>query len=496
MIYRNPIISGFNPDPSICRVGQDYYLVTSSCEFFPGLPIYHSTDLVNWTHIGNCIDRPDQLPFDGLRSEEGVWAPTIRYHQGRFYITATFVGFGNFIISATDPAGAWSDPVAVEMGGIDPSLLFDDDKVYYCTNVCGADDREAISLARIDPATGKLLSEIRQIWHGALQERPQFLEAPHIYHIGGWYFLLVAEGGTRAAHRINAARSRSIWGPYEACPNNPLLTNRNALETGVAGSGHGDLVEDPYGGWWCVHLATRPQEKWYSHLGRETFLLPVTWRDEWPVIVDGVSRIVCEGPLWAAQKTFPAWTADLRRVEPQWLFLRSPVKECYACTEEGMVLSPSGARLSDQTGSPTMMAVRQGNIDCTVEADMVFRHQQEGDEAGLAIYISCKAHYTFSKVLEDGQAWIEVAKNGRSLQRVLLPERSSRLTFRITASAKTYALAYVADGVLHPVAEVPVLTEAEAGRGFSGTVIGAYTQCKERTAMTVKLLRFVMTHGK
>lgn len=249
MRYQNPIIRGFNPDPSICRVGQDYYLVTSSFEYFPGIPVYHSTDLVNWTHIGNCIDRPEQLSFDSVLTEQGIWAPTIRYHQGTFYVTATFVGLGNFIISSADPAGGWSDPVVVDMGGIDPSLLFDDGKVYYCTNARGADEREAISLAQIDVTTGALLSEIRQIWHGAAEDRPQFLEAPHIYHIGDWYYLLAAEGGTRAAHMVTAARSRSIWGPYDACPRNPLLTNRYALDRDVAGSGHGDLVEDASGSW-------------------------------------------------------------------------------------------------------------------------------------------------------------------------------------------------------------------------------------------------------
>lgn len=172
MRYQNPIIRGFNPDPSICRVGQDYYLVTSSFEYFPGIPVYRSTDLVNWTHIGNCIDRPEQLPFNRLLTEQGVWAPTIRHHQGTFYVTATFVGLGNFIISSANPAGSWSDPVVVDMGSIDPSLLFDDGKVYYCTNARGADDREAISLAQIDVTTGALLGEIRQIWHGTAEDRP------------------------------------------------------------------------------------------------------------------------------------------------------------------------------------------------------------------------------------------------------------------------------------------------------------------------------------
>lgn len=493
MKYQNPIIRGFNPDPSICRVGEDFYLVTSSFEYFPGIPVYHSRDLVNWTQIGNCIDRADCLPFDTLKVEQGVWAPTIRYHQGTFYVTATFVGFGNFIISSKDPAKGWSDPIAVQMDGIDPSLLFDDGKVYYCTNARGADDREAISLAQIDVTTGALLSEIRQIWHGASADRPQYLEAPHIYHIREWYYLLAAEGGTRAAHMITAARSRCIWGPYEACPHNPLLTNRYTTDTGVAGSGHGDLVEDAAGNWWCVHLATRPKEDWYSPLGRETFLLPVTWQDAWPVIADGISHIEFDGPLATEQKLLPVWNADLTRIEPQWLFLRRPIMECYTCMDNGVMLKPSAVGLADQAGSPTFMAVRQGDADCMVEAEIVFRPQQDGDEAGLTIYISCNGYYSFSRVRKDGQDYIAIAKAGKRIQTIRLPVQVNQLTFRIDVAKDAYMFSYaVADGAFVLAAQVPVLTYADAGRGFTGTLIGVYAQCICKTTAQVQLSRFTM----
>ena len=256
MLYSNPIIHGYNPDPSICRVGDDFYLVTSTFEYFPGIPVYHSTDLVNWTQISNCIDRPEQLPFELAAVGRGIWAPTIRWHEGRFYVTAKFMEFGNFIVGAEDPSGPWSAPVKVDIGGIDPSLLFDNGTCYYCTNQRGADNRESISLVEINAATGEMLSEVRQIWHGVSSDRPQYLEAPHVYHIGDWYYLIAAEGGTGFEHMITAARSRSVWGPYEDCPHNPLLTNRYVTDTGVACSGHGDLVDDGHGHWWCVHLAT------------------------------------------------------------------------------------------------------------------------------------------------------------------------------------------------------------------------------------------------
>ena len=228
MKYTNPIIRGFNPDPSICRVGEDYYLVTSSFEYFPGIPIYHSRDLVNWTQIGNCVSRPEQLPLEEAKSSGGVWAPTIRYSGGRFYITATFDGKGNFIISSDDPAHGWSDAVWTEFSGIDPSMFFENGKMYYCANDAGERNHlygyEGISLAEMNPDTGEIIGEIKRIWHG---NGGGWLEAPHIYHIGDYYYIIAAEGGTGWGHNVIVGRSAGIWGPYENCPQNPILTNRN-----------------------------------------------------------------------------------------------------------------------------------------------------------------------------------------------------------------------------------------------------------------------------
>ena len=185
--YGNPIIRGFNPDPSICLANGAYYLVTSTFEFFPGIPVYKSTDLVNWTQIGNVITRAEDFPYAEAKIGRAVWAPTIRCYEGRFYVTAKFQDCGNFIMSAEDPAGEWSKPVFVPMAGIDPSILFDGGKAYYCTNQRDADNRESVTLAEIDPDTGELTSDARVIWHGIADDRPQHLEAPHVYHIGEWY---------------------------------------------------------------------------------------------------------------------------------------------------------------------------------------------------------------------------------------------------------------------------------------------------------------------
>lgn len=495
MKYVNPIIPGYNPDPSICRVGEDFYLVTSTFEFFPGIPVYHSRDLVNWTQIGNCIDRPGMLPFAEAPIGRGIWAPTIRYHEGRFYVTAKMMEHGNFIVSAENPSGPWSDPVLVPMEGIDPSILFDEGKAYYCTNQRGTDRREAISIAEVDVDSGALLSPIRQVWHGNSPWQPKYLEAPHVYHIGDWYYLIAAEGGTGYEHTITAGRSRHIWGPYEDCPR-PLLNNVPVGDTGVACAGHGDLVEDGRGNWWCVHLGTRPDDAWYSHMGRETFLLPVTWEDGWPVIADGKSRIHMDGPLWAAQQRPAVWAADFSRVQPEWLFLREPERANYAFAPDGLTLTPSKTKISSESGSPTLLTVRPLDIACTVEADMTFTPMQEGDEAGVTMYISAGGYISLSIKRLDGRDLLMVSCTKGGPKPAPIPAPGDRCTFRIVAEKQCYHLSAAGeDGTFRQVVTIPVLSRAEAGKCFTGTLFGAFAQCEKDTEARAKVTRFVMTRA-
>ena len=492
MRYENPIIRGFNPDPSVCRVDRDYYLVTSSFEYFPGIPVYHSTDLVNWTQIGNCIERENLLPFEAAAAGQGMWAPTIRYHDGRFYVTATFHGFGNFIVHTENPAAGWSDPVKVEMTGIDPSLLFDDDRVYYCTNQRGGDDREAISLAEINPETGALLSPARVIWHGMSSDRPQYLEAPHVYHIGNAYYLLAAEGGTKENHMITVARSSGIWGPYESCAK-PVVTNRWAENTGVACSGHGDLVEDETGNWWMVHLATRPDDLWYSHLGRETFLLPVCWEAGWPVAGDGVSRIHCEGPLTNPQRAAEPWRADFHSRQYQWLFLRKPDWSLYDFRGNALWLTPGTEKLSEPLGRPAFLALRQMDVKCVTEAEITFEPVRDGSEAGLTVYLADNAYYAFRIRREAGVTQVVVGRGDARAASVPVPESVSVVRLRIDANKRTYAFSCAFDGQeFRTLAEMPVFSRADAGRCFTGTLIGLYAQCEDKHERPAKITSFCM----
>lgn len=493
MRYDNPILPGFHPDPSICRVGEDFYLVVSSFEYFPGLPIYHSRDLVNWTHIGNCLQRAEEFPLLPVGDSGGVWAPTIRWHEGVFYVTATLEKYGNFIVTATDAAGEWSAPVWLpEIGGIDPSILFDGGRVYYCTNERLDPAQEGISLQEIDPATGRITSKRQMIWSGI---GAHFIEAPHIYHIGDWYYLLVAEGGTFFTHMVTAARSRSIWGPYESCPHNPILTNMCDPAWQVQCAGHGDLVEDTQGNWWMVHLGIRLARRTMTHLGRETFLTPVRWEDGWPHCGDHRRALPSfDAPLCAAQQPRAPFIADMTRDtwEPEWIFLRRPDMADHQRVPGAMLLRPSTRTLAQ--ANPTFAALRPMDFDCVTETAFTFSPLQPGDEAGMAVrldsrfYITCALTHPRQLVL---------TLHADEIHHVIaqLPAPEGALRLRIRADKEQYQFDYAAgEGEFIPLGHVNTrfLSTDLSGRCFTGTVIGLYAQCQEPTEAVMRVTAFSM----
>ncbi|MFN3388207.1 MAG: glycoside hydrolase family 43 protein, partial [Allosphingosinicella sp.] len=294
--YRNPILRGFYPDPSITRAGDDYYLVTSTFSYFPGLPVFHSRDLVNWTQIGNAIDRPDQLDFGKLGLSRGVFAPAIEHKDGLFYILNTCVDCrDNFVITATDPAGPWSDPVWLPdlAGGIDPSLFFDEDGSAWLLNngpPVGEplyEGHRAIWIQAFDPKALKTFGPRTMLVNGGvdISTKPIWIEGPHIIRKNGWYYLIAAEGGTAEGHSQVVLRSKSVTGPYEPFAGNPILTQRDLPRDRVnpiTSAGHADFVQLPSGDWWATFLAVRPYEGDFYNTGRETFLMPVDWSGEWP----------------------------------------------------------------------------------------------------------------------------------------------------------------------------------------------------------------------
>lgn len=500
MKYQNPIIRGFNPDPSICRVGNDYYLVTSTFEYFPGIPVYHSVDLVNWTQIGNCIERPTQLPLDSANSSGGIWAPTIRYNEGIFYVTATYDGKGNFIVSSKNPAHGWSDAVWTEFEGIDPSIFLEDGKMYYCANDIGARAKfygsEGVSVAEISPETGKVISKIKRIWNGA---GGGWLEAPHIYHIGKYYYIIAAEGGTGIGHHEIAARSKSLYGPYENCPENPILTNRNDTSKQISCSGHADLIDDKNGNWWLVHLGTRDIQG-MSHLGRETFLVPVIWQNDWFFAADEKkSRISCEAPILKEQSIINKWTADFTsgNLDKEWLWRRIPYMNSYKLSNGALIIKPSKTKLKDSFGSPSFMAVRPLDIEYSVFAEFEFEPVYNGDTAGIVLYLCENYYYRLCKTRENDEDYIILEKQLADMNVITYRSRIENGSLRIKVILKRgqYSFFYALDGseyINAGNAEAKFLSTNIAGKCFTGTLAGVFAECNDETNSNMKVLKFEM----
>ncbi len=395
--YTNPILSGFNPDPSICRDGEDYYLATSTFEYFPGVPIYHSKDLVNWRLAGHALHRPSQLPLAGQKSSEGIFAPTLRCSNGRFYmITTNIAGGGNFIVHATNPAGPWSDPIWIkDVQGIDPSLFFDDDGKVYLTHQDGG-ERGGISQVEVDVATGQAKGKPRRIWNGTGGIWP---EGPHLYKINGWYYLLHAEGGTSYGHVVILARSKSPWGPFEGAPGNPILTHKDRPDLTLQALGHADLVQTPAGKWFMVLLGIR-HLKHKHHLGRETLLAPVEWTPDGWLTVNG-GQVLGETMNGAGLPALHPWPAAPVRDEfsgpglgGEWIFLRGPAPGLWSLAERPGRLRLKGATLSmADIGTPAFVGRRQQHLELKAGTLLDFAPRAAGQEAGLVLRMNEDNHY-------------------------------------------------------------------------------------------------------
>ncbi|WP_456823585.1 family 43 glycosylhydrolase [Cellulomonas sp. P5_E12] len=327
-----PVIAGFHPDPSVCRVGEAFYLACSSFEYAPGVPVFRSVDLVDWTLVGHALDRPDQLALARVGPSGGIYAPTLRHHDGRFWLVTTNVddGPGHLVVSAADPAGPWSAPVRIEeAGGIDPDLAWDDLGTCYLTWSDGG-----ILQAEVDLASGRLLTEPRRLWSGTGGRDP---EGPHLYRVGDTWYLVLAEGGTGLGHAVSVARGPAPTGPFEPFDENPVLTARGTSRT-VQSTGHGDLVERSDGSWALVHLGVRSAGRFpgWHVLGRETFAVQVDWVNGWPRVGEPLEPPETAGWSQRLDGTVPELPADwvgaavfpdevLRRAEGRWR-LSSPAE--------------------------------------------------------------------------------------------------------------------------------------------------------------------------
>jgi xylan 1,4-beta-xylosidase len=503
--FRNPILSGFFPDPSICRVGDDYYLVTSTFEYFPGLPIFHSRDLVHWRQIGHVLDRPSQLPLDGVRPSGGLYAPTIRYSQGVFYVINTLVDgatkSGNFIVTATDPAGPWSEPYWLDNApGFDPSLFFDDDgRVWYTGNRLAQpgqfEGHSEAWLQELDLANMRLVGEPRVIWDGAVKGAV-WSEAAHIYKIDGRYYLLTAEGGTAHHHAVVIARSDTITGPYEGNRGNPILTHRHlGLDYPIVGTGHADLVDTPSGEWWMVLLAMRPYGGYYYNLGRETFLAPVTWEEGWPIVSAGTGRVEFTYPVPDLPEH--AWPTapdrddfDQPALAPHWLFLRTPRTDFWSLSERSgyLRLQLRPERLSERV-NPSFVGRRQQHLHFTAQAMLEFEPQTAQECAGLALVQNNNFHFCFVVTRTD-QPVVRLIKRADGVEETLAeqPVTAGRLYLKVEAHDQAYNF-YAATGPdqWHPIAkdiDGRILSTPVAG-GFVGAVIALYASSNGHASTNV-----------
>ena len=486
--FRNPILSGYHPDPSIVRVGEDYYMVNSTFEWFPGMPIHHSRDLVNWELIGYGLHRPEQLELqEGLGDYMGIFAVTIRHHDGLFYLITTCVTCekdGNFYITAENPAGPWSDPVWLDSPGIDPSLMWDDDgKVYYVGHGNLKDEQEwphqqGVWLQELDTAQGKLVGERKQLTHGHANNAV-WTEGPHLYKIAGKYMLMVAEGGTGFNHAVTVHHSDDVWGPYIADQVNPVLTHRHLGEDyPVHSIGHADLVQTQNGDWWSVMLGKRYVDG-YSLLARETFLTPVRFEGQRPVFNPGVGKVLIEQERpdlpWSPFEPRPVRDDfEGESLDLEWNMLRTPHSRWYALADSRLSLDLRPETL-DELVNPSLLARRIEHHEFSASLKLDFDTDYENEKAGMILYRRSTCHYQFLKDSDDlvivktekGEK-TEVARVEYGAEIVILKAQANGLDLQFSYGES--------EGDMRKIGDVQTMAviSFEVAEGFNGPYVGMY----------------------
>ena len=489
--FINPIINGAHPDPSICRVGEDYYIVNSSFEYFPGLPIHHSKDLVNWELIGYGLHREDQcngkMNLVDVQSDGGIHAPTIRYNNGTFYIITTNVyspgdrlpgEMRNFIITAKNPSGPWSEPHLIEGApGIDPDIFFDDNGKVYFTGTHHPGDMNSngigeIWIQELDLKNWKLVGNRHSVWDGAFG---CCTEGPHIYKEHGLYYLLVAEGGTGKNHAVMIAASKEIFGPYEENPRNPILTSRHlSNEYFVNSTGHADIIELPDGRWYMVSLGKRNDLDGDANMGRETYLIPVVWE---PTIIkwEQVSETKWEPVRYLFPVAAPL-TGKVERITPlpysdkpqyidntfiddfnddnlnlEWTFIRVPHKRTYTLLgNSGYLRLFSNLNNIENRKRFSMMGFRQKESDFDYEVKMTFSPNDDKVESGV-IHYQKEWNYLTSVVYKNNkrfyleQKFKQKDKKVTSLKKVLLKNYKGNIIFKTVSRKDSYTFYYSLD---------------------------------------------------
>ena len=510
-VFKNPILAGGYPDPSICKVGDAFYLVNSSFEYFPGLPIHKSTDLINWELIGHGLHRESQasstVNLVDVQSNGGIHAPTIRYNKGVYYIISTNVYYDaennktdmvNFIITANNPAGPWSDPIHIEGApGIDPDLFFDDNgKVWYVGNQAPENPRfdgeGEIWLQELDLNEYSLIGERHLLWRGACGG--VWAEGPHMYKKDGKYYLIIAEGGTSFNHAVMVAMSEKIEGPYISNPRNPILTSRHlSYDNWVNSTGHGDIVELDDGRYYMVILGIRNEINRGSNMGRETFIAPLSWerepfewkenKDLWPVVSPISGKVEKENEVIFTNSTqinsynfrddFNSKTLGLK-----WNFRRLPLENIYSLDKrEGFLRIFSNQNIIKERHRAALMGFKQNQTNFEYFTSMNFNPENNKSEAGISIFQKDDNYLNFTVVKKDGNFFIKVsAYNNNKLilkDEQLIPDYKGKIKLKISSEEGEYKLFYSTRGFRYRLFD-KLKNDILLSKGYTGAHIGLY----------------------
>lgn len=507
--FYNPILQGCYPDPSITRKGDDYYLVCSSFAFFPGVPIFHSKDLVNWTQIGHVLDRTSQLKVHDTPMSAGVYAPDIKYnpHNDIFYmITTQFAGgFGNIVVKTKDPLKGWSDPVKLKFDGIDPSLFFDDNgKAYVIHNDAPDKGKElyqghrVIKIWEYDLENDKVVTGTDKIIVDGgvdITQKPIWIEAPHIYKKDGYYYLMCAEGGTGGWHSEVIFKSTSPMGPYIPAPSNPILSQRYLTKdrkNKVDWAGHADLVEGQDGKFYGVFLAIRPNEENRVNIGRETFILPVDWSGEFPVFENGLIPLnpKLKMPRGVENKTgkdgyFPngnfVFTDNFlsKNLDYRWIGLRGPREDFISITPKGLQIEPLESNIKEIRPTSTLF-YRQQHNDFTATITMDYIPKSDKDLAGIVCYQKETFNYVFGITKKENDYYLVLERTDNGKSTIIASQRidlTQPVTLQVKAQSDKYSFNYSINRKdfqsLGGTVSGDILSTNVAG-GFTGCLIGLY----------------------
>ena len=498
----NPILPGWYSDPSFCTNGEgDYFLVTSTFSYFPGVPIFHSRDLVNWKQVGHVLDRPSQLTgLDRQQTSGGIFAPDIKYNPANrtYYMITTNVGTGSFLVKTQDPFGSWSEPILLpQVQGIDPSLFFDDDGKAYIVNNDDApggnpeyDGHRTIRIVEYDVENDCTTGERKVIVNKGVDPAAKsiWIEGPHLYKIDGKYFLMCAEGGTSDQHSEVIFRSDSPMGEYKPWNRNPILTQRHLAagrRDAVTCTGHADLIQTPEGEWWGVFLGCRPTSKGFENLGRETFLMPVRWsEDGFPFFLEGDETVplvvrrsgvtVDANPTFGNFKVEDSFDGD--KLGMEWMTLRGPATGLYSLKGGALELKCSPARATG-FATPALVLRRLQHHRFNAYTRMRFTPEEE-EAAGLLLYKDERHQYFLKVCLMDGEPAIALERSGETLSSKALPAKFSTVDLCIASDdGLTFRFGYAVDGremrTLAANIDASYLSTAVAG-GFTGTTVGPY----------------------